>query len=162
MNEDEDPVGDVPLFSLVRSEDGAGAMSLEELSGQHLRFDADDTSLVRRVAQAWRTPLEKITCEQARLLLGQSMGLKWLALPVCELLAMRPDVEVSFHPGDLAKTALRGFQELLACAPEQARLLLEDDFSWIDAQREIDRKHGGRSADEAEDLLRAARRALAN
>jgi hypothetical protein len=116
---------------------------------------------MRRVAHAWCTPLAQITCEQARLLLGQGMGLKWLALPICELLTMRPDVEVTFYPGDLAHAALGKFRELLAFAPEQARLLLEDDFSWIDAQREIDREFGRVSADEAQDLLRAARRAVA-
>lgn len=161
MVEDDDPVGDLPLFSLVHPGDGVGSKSLEELSGQRVIAQPDDTSLMRRVERAWRTQLELLTCEQARLLISQGMGLRWLASPVCELLMMRPDVEVSFYPGDLASAALGHFRELLVCAPVQARLVLEGDFSWIDAQREVDHKFGGTAADEAEELLRAARKALA-
>jgi hypothetical protein len=103
--------------------------SLETLSG--MQIDDDRTPMIRRAVEAWKTPLDRLTCDQVRLLVSQKMGLEWLAQPVTAFVHLHPDACATFFPGDLALAALRAMPELLAIDPQGARAMATLDFSWL-------------------------------
>lgn len=130
--------------------------TLEELTGEQVDI-APLTSMIRRVAKAWRTPIEHLSCEQLRLLVGQDMGTPWLASLALEIATRWPNAEVTFYPGDLAHVMLRNFGSIFAADPASARTMLGGDFGWIARLRETDRDFGTSTADESERLLAEAR-----
>lgn len=155
-------LGPLPLFAIVAGFEEIHRTSLAQLSGVLQTAGANSSSLVRRAAIAWQAPLEQLTCEQARLLVGQGMGLRWLSQPVCALLKLRPDAEVTLYAGDLARAVLERISDFIHYAPESTREFLAGDFSWIDDLQAADREFGDTSGEQAEQLLTAARRAIAN
>jgi hypothetical protein len=133
--------------------------TLAVLSGDALSVDAAETNLIRRAAEAWNTPLRYLRCEQLRLLVGQQMGLPWLAPIACGIASRHPNATVTFYPGDLTLVVLRAFPAILVLDPLGAAAVARADRSWIDRMREVDAEIGASSAEEAAIL---ADRALAS
>lgn len=117
----------------------AGA-SLAELNRQPLGEPSDFRSYVIDTwERAWTKPLNQLTLEEVRILLGQKDGMPWLAMPVAEFIAQHPDAEVEHYPGDLTMAALRMFDELKAADKEAARQISGADFGWIEERYTFDR-----------------------
>jgi hypothetical protein len=126
--------------------------SLEVLS--HQRIDDPQTPMIERVSMAWAAPVDRLSCEQVRLLTSQKMGLEWLAVPITIFVRLYPAAFVTFYPGDLSFAALRAFPDLLAIAPEDARAMIDMDFNWLaNDMREVD----PRTAVEIEEAISNAR-----
>jgi hypothetical protein len=63
---------------------------------------------------------------------GQRSALEWLARPVLDFLAARPDAFMENYPGDLAMLALRAAPDMLAHEPARFRAWLAGDFAWAE------------------------------
>ncbi len=112
--------------------------SLCELTGDtaKARVGVLRSGLERRVADAWVIPASDLTCGQCRMLVGQRLGLRWLARPVATFAIRYPQAECDLYPGDLTVIALIGWRDLATFAPEETRLLLAGDYGWL--RREAD------------------------
>lgn len=110
------------------------AESLAELSGD-LALSAvgpGASGLQSRVAEAWNARLSELSCAQARLLVTQRFGLRWLARPIATFVSLHPDAECDLYPGDLAINALRALDDLFIFAPEETRRMVQADFGWLE------------------------------
>ncbi|WP_296597426.1 contact-dependent growth inhibition system immunity protein [Phenylobacterium sp.] len=154
----EEVVGDCVLSGFISDQMALPSATLESLSGDGSLVDAGlfPSGLVRRVAKAWTTPLNLLTCAQARVLVGQKFGLQWLAAPVAVFLSGHPRAECDLYPGDLMCMALKAHVELLRFAPVETRKLLGVDFSWMAEEFSFD--PDGTLLREATDDLTTARR----
>jgi hypothetical protein len=154
----EEVVGDCVLSEFISDQMALPSATLEDLSGDGSLADAGlfPSGLVRRVAKAWTTPLNRLTCAQARVLVGQQFGLQWLAAPVAVFLSGHPRAECDLYPGDLMCVALRAHAELLRFAPVQTRALLGADFSGMAEEFAFD--PDGTVLREATDDLATARK----
>lgn len=74
--------------------------------------------VIRTCHAARKKPLEALTDEEIRCLIGQKTGLRYLLPIAVELLAGDPLREVTFYPGDLLHTLLRLAPEDWSEAPE--------------------------------------------
>jgi hypothetical protein len=109
--------------------------TLLELTGDKSKLRASSrksSGLEERVAVAWEQPLKTLSCRQFRMLVGQGFGLRWLAAPVAEFVALYPSAECDLYPGDLAINALIAGQDILEHAPNEAAAMFAADFSWLD------------------------------
>ena len=125
--------------------------SLEGASGQRAAAGPYETSLIRRVEQAWRTPFRDLTCGQVSTLVSQKMGLEWLGRPAIAFAARYPGATLRFYPGELVLACLRAAEELLALAEPECSQWLEGDFGWFEDVFGEDRS-----------LLKEAQRALSD
>lgn len=64
------------------------------------------TRLVQRCYELRKVPLNRLTVEDLRLLIGQSIGLQYLVPLALEFLEEDPLVEGDYFPGDLLKNVL--------------------------------------------------------
>ena len=128
MNEQE-PIGYSRFFRWLDGKCAPVTESLETLSGY--RIDDDRTPMIERASLAWTTPVDRLSCEQARLLISQKMGLEWLAVPVTTFVRAYPKAWVTFYSGDFSFAALRAFPQLLEVAPSDARAMMDADFDWL-------------------------------
>ena len=129
--------------------------TLASLSGDALlgRVGLFASGLQQRVAAAWNASLTDLTCGQVRMLVGQRLGLPWLAHPVATFVAIYPDAECDLYPGDLAVNALACWRELNTHAPAETLAMIKSDFRWLeDSTDEL--------AMEARDNLAEARAAI--
>lgn len=159
MDEDgalEEVVGDCALSEFISDQLALSCATLESLSGDRslARAGLFPSGLVRRVAKAWTTPLNQLTCAQARVLVGQKLGLQWLAAPVAVFLGGYPRAECDLYPGDLMCMALRAHAELLRFAPVETRTLLGADFGWMAEEFAFD-PDGALLREATDDLARA-------
>lgn len=154
----QEPVGDRALSELIAGQVTLCSARLQDLSGDASLADAGlfPSGLVRRVAKAWATPLNRLTCAQARVLVGQQFGLKWLAAPVAVFLTSHPRAECDLYPGDLMHGALRAYVEFLKFAPAETGALLREDVGWIGNAFAFDRD-GSLLREATDDLARARR-----
>jgi len=65
-----------------------------------------DSHLVRRCHELIKIPLDKLTVEDLRLLIGQQIGLKYLVDIAIEKLTADILAEGDFYPGDLLQSVL--------------------------------------------------------
>ncbi|QDH73111.1 hypothetical protein [Brevundimonas sp. M20] len=93
------------------------------------------SGLEQRLDVASRTPLNALACGQVRMLVGQKIGLKWLARPVALFVAAHPMAECDLCPGDLTVNALRALDDLMIHAFEETRLMIAADFSVLEGER---------------------------
>lgn len=128
---DAEPFDDRPLSDFVAAV--VPEVDLLTLSGDASLANPGffPSGLMRRVAKAWKTPLHQLTCAQARVLVGQKFGLRWLASPVAEFLGRYPTAECDLYPGDLMCGTLRVHALFLDFAPVETRALLNGDFGWM-------------------------------
>ncbi|HEY1960925.1 MAG TPA: hypothetical protein VGG69_00785 [Rhizomicrobium sp.] len=128
-------VSDRKFFEMAGAS-APGGESLEMLSGEVI--DDDGTPMIQRAVAAWKTPLDALTCSQARLLVSQKMGLEWLAAPLAAFVLRYPDASATYFPGDLTLAALRAMRELLTIIPQPARAIANLDFAWLTENSDSD------------------------
>jgi len=101
MSIDAPDIGEIPLAELVGGIGDLRGRTLESLTGSRVE-PPHATRMIERIANAWQTPLEALTCAEVRLLLLQDMGMRWLGPIACEVAARFPDADAGLYPGDLA------------------------------------------------------------
>ncbi|WP_242414305.1 hypothetical protein [Sphingomonas panni] len=116
-------------------------ISLSELTGDIVkaRIGFFRSGLERRLADAWHSPGTDLTCAQCRLLVGQRLGLRWLARPVATFAARYPQAECDLYPGDLTVNAIIAWRDLAAVAPEATRIMLAANYDWLRHEADADR-----------------------
>jgi CDI immunity proteins len=123
---------DQRFFALV----GLGGLppkgTLEGASGVQADEGPYATRLIERVRRAWRTPYPELTCEQVRTLLGQKMGLEWLAEPILRFIGRYPMATITNYPGEMSLLTLRAAEEFLSFAPHSFQAWLNSDLGWLD------------------------------
>ena len=129
-------IGGSHFFEWLSGKYTPPTQSLEALSGE--RIDIGQTDLTTRVVEAWKTPMDRLTVEQVRLLMSQKLGLKWLGNPVCLFVRKYPTAFVTFYAGDLSAIALCAFAELLEAAPDGAHAMINAKFEWAAHWQETD------------------------
>ena len=81
----------------------------------------DDTSLVTRCLRLRRKPLDEITAEDLRLMVGQQISLSILIPLAVERLEAEPLVECRFYPGDLLEAVFRTDEAFWASHPDSCQ-----------------------------------------
>ncbi len=76
-------------------------LSLEKLENEIWREPNYDSNLVKRCHFLRKIPIEKLTIEDLRILIGQQIGLKFLVSIAIEKLTENILAEGDFYPGDL-------------------------------------------------------------
>lgn len=125
------PLGDTRFFDLVEMPRFSGG-SLEAISGWRASDPPYLTSLIEEHERAWRKPFADLTCADIEMFVGQRSALEWLARPVLDLLAARPDTFMENYPGDLAMLTLQAAPDMLAHEPARFRAWLVGDFAWAE------------------------------
>lgn len=119
-------------FATLVGEQALPAETLERLTGDASYSNPGFRSgLTLLIAAAWKKPLTELTCAQVRVLVGQRLGLQWLAAPVATFVRSSPGVECDLYPGDLTAAAFHACDDLLRHAPEETRAFLAADPSWM-------------------------------
>lgn len=145
--------GTLPLLSFLPGET-LPSMSLCDLTGDDAKISVGlfRSGLERRVADAWLIPANELSCGQCRMLVGQRLGLKWLARPAANFAARYPQAECDLYPGDLTVAALVVWLDLMFFEPEATRLMLGGDYRWLRREADEDQWAGS--------ILKQAVRAL--
>jgi len=115
--------------------------SLAELTGDAAKANAGrwPSGLARRIADAWTIPTADLTCGQCRMLVGQRLGLQWLADPVTRFVVDYPQAECDLYPGDMTVIALIVWRDLATYAQEGTRSMLAQDYEWLRREaRQVD------------------------
>ena len=133
---DQAAIGSSQFFEWLSGKYIPPTESLESLSGD--RIDTRKTNFTTRTVEAWKTPMDRLTVEQVRLLTSQKLGLKWLGDPVCLFVRKYPTAFVTFYSGDLSAIALGAFAELLEAAPYGARAMINAKFEWAAHWKDTD------------------------
>lgn len=68
------------------------------------------------------------------MLVGQRLGLQWLAAPVTRFVIEYPQAECDLYPGDLTVIALVVWRDLATFAPEATRQMLAQQYEWLRQQ----------------------------
>lgn len=89
------------------------------------------SGLELRIARAWTTPLAELSCAQARVLVGQELGLKWIAPAVAHFVTAHPQAECDLYPGDLTVVTLIAARHFVEFARPEAERMLEQDYNWL-------------------------------
>jgi hypothetical protein len=147
-------LGSAPLLRFL-SQTTLPSETLLELTGDKSKLQrrsGERSGLEERVAVAWEQPLQTLSCGQCRMLVGQRIGLRWLAAPVAEFVALHPSAECDLYPGDLAVNALIAGKDILEHAPHEATAMFAADFSWLESEI---------AKNPSDDLLRRAKDGLA-
>ncbi len=77
--------------------------SLEELENDIWDKPGCKSYVVTTCFAARKKPLQELSNEEIRLLIGQKLGLKYLLPLAVDILKTDPLIEVTFYPGDLLK-----------------------------------------------------------
>jgi hypothetical protein len=83
------------------------AKSLQDLDGQVWPEPAYNSYLITTCHRLRRKPLDQLTAEDLRILIGQNIGLDVLVPLAIELLEQNPLVSGDFYPGDLLAAVVR-------------------------------------------------------
>ncbi len=132
---------DLMFFAYVPElaiEDYAG--TLEALSGYSMKLGPDDwrSNVTETIEKAWETAICDLSCAEMRMLVGQKMGLEWIAEPVGQFIKNHPSADIDFYPGDLTLAALRVFDEIAGHSENAASLIRTADYSWIDTELDFE------------------------
>lgn len=84
-----------------------------------------DSSLIKRVNELRRTPLNEFQVEDLRIMIGQNIGLLYLIPLALEQLRKNPLAEGHFYPGDLLQSVLKVEEEFWSLSPELKKQLLD-------------------------------------
>lgn len=82
-------------------------LSLEKLENRVLVEPSISSYTASGCYKAWQKPLNVLTAEEIRLLIGQKMGLVHLIPIALDILKKDPLTEVTFYEGDLLTELLR-------------------------------------------------------
>lgn len=77
------------------------SLSIEKLENEIWPETKHDSNLVKRCHLLRKIPIEKLTIEDLRILIGQQIGLKFLVSIAIEKLTENILAEGDFYPGDL-------------------------------------------------------------
>ena len=101
------------LYAISKAEDDKQKLddlkpnqSLEELENDWWGEPEFDSYVVKTSHLARQKPINKLTDEEIRLLIGQKIGLKYLLPIAVKMIEIRPDMMITFYPGDLLKCLL--------------------------------------------------------
>jgi hypothetical protein len=70
------------------------------------------------------------------MLVGQSVGLRWLARPVTTFTVKHPQAECDLYPGDMTVIARVAWRDLATYVPKATRLMLAATYDGL--RREAD------------------------
>ena len=84
-----------------------GSKSLQQLEGEDWGEPTYHTHLVKECHRLRRIPLRDFTVEDLRIMIGQNIGLEYLAPLALERLQADPYAEGDYYPGDLLVNVLR-------------------------------------------------------
>ncbi|KQN82396.1 hypothetical protein ASE90_12105 [Sphingomonas sp. Leaf67] len=76
------------------------------------------------------------------MLVGQRLGLRWLARPVTIFVKRHPLAECDLYSGDLTVIALVVWRDLATYAPNATRRMLAQDYEWLRREADDDRWAG--------------------
>jgi hypothetical protein len=65
------------------------------------------------------------------MLVGQRLGLQWLAKPVTRFVIEYPQAECDLYSGDLTVIALVVWRDLANFTPEATHRMLAQDYEWL-------------------------------
>jgi hypothetical protein len=107
--------------------------TLQQLTGDHFyaQKHANESGLMERVRLAWTKPARDLSCDEVRTLVGQKLGLEWLAPSVAEFVTNFPAADCGRYPGDLAVVSLLAWRKLHATAPAETERMVVSDFSFL-------------------------------
>lgn len=80
--------------------------TLEELENKVWPAPDFETSLVLRCHRLWKTPIDDLTTEDLRLMIGQGLGVRHLIPKALSTLQANPLAEGDFWEGDLLTTVI--------------------------------------------------------
>ena len=86
--------------------------------------------------------MQALSCGQCRMLVGQRLGLEWLAAPVAAFAVRYPQAECDLYPGDLTVISLVVWRDLWNFAPDGVRSLLGQNYDWLRCEVEQDKWAG--------------------
>ena len=75
--------------------------SLEELHNEKCNKSDFNSNLASECRRLWSVPLSEFSIENLRMLIGQSIGLKFLVPVALDILAVNPLAEGDMYKGDL-------------------------------------------------------------
>jgi hypothetical protein len=81
--------------------------SLEELEGQVWPYNDFDSHAVQETQRLRKVPVDQLTIEDLRLLIGQQIGLQFLVPVALDLLVVNPLAQGAFYRGDLLANLLK-------------------------------------------------------
>jgi hypothetical protein len=118
--------------------------TLLELTGDNSKAKRSwfPSGLEKRVAAAWVIPMTDLNCAQCRMLMGQRLGLPWLARAVTTFVTRYPKAECDLYPGDLTMNAVIAWRDLASYAPEETSKMLALNFDWVRREAENEGRHG--------------------
>jgi hypothetical protein len=113
---------------------GVSELSLEEIEkDQWGSPPGNATDLIVRVHNLRRKPVNQLTAEEIRLLIGQEVGVATLLPHAIKQLKIDPLIEGDYYPGDLLSAVLRVPSEYWKTNPKAA----SDVRSILDAIAEL-------------------------
>lgn len=92
--------------------------TLEELEGVRWKDPDFGSHVVTAFHQLRKKPIDELTTEDLRILIGQRIGLPHLLPRALTILESEPLAEGDFYPGDLLNAVLHTDRALLRCEPE--------------------------------------------
>jgi hypothetical protein len=72
------------------------------------------------------------------MLVGQKLGIRWLAGPVLAFVTKYPRAECDLFPGDLTVISIIEWRELAFHEPGATRAMLSQDYNWLRLEAELD------------------------
>lgn len=72
------------------------------------------------------------------MLMGQRLGVPWLAAPIACFVGRYPQAECDLYPGDLTTNALLAWRDLARYAPTETAAMLALSYDWLRREAEED------------------------
>lgn len=110
--------------------------TLEELEGDRWGPPTFDSHLVTECHRLRKVPLEQLTAENLRIMIGQKIGLPHLMPLALNRLEENPFTEGDFYPGDLLLAVLRAGSDFWKANPELF-YRLNDIMSGVESCAEL-------------------------
>jgi len=100
-------------------------MSLEELEGQVWPHNDFGSHVVQESQRLRKVPVNQLTIEDLRLLIGQQIGLQFLVPVALDLLVINPLAQGDFYRGDLLANLLKIPPEFWQAHPQHNNTIVE-------------------------------------
>jgi hypothetical protein len=99
--------------------------SLEELEGQVWPHNDFGSHVVQETQRLRKVPVDQLTVENLRLLIGQQIGLQFLVPVALDLLVVNPLAQGAFYRGDLLANLLKLPQAFWQAHPQLNNTMVE-------------------------------------
>ncbi len=113
--------------------------SIEQLENDFWKDNDPPTRLVEKCSQLRKIPIQNLTIEQIRLLIGQNIGLPFLIPKTIYILKSNIFAEGDLYEGDLLKSVLdikEDFWESHLDLKSQLRKIVADKIDYIERKNE--------------------------